>query len=297
MSDRLRPLRAALGANAVFSSLTGLAMLVAGSPLASWLGQVPGWLVNGVGAALLGFAVLVGLLIRRPRPARALGIVALDFGWVLATVPLAFVPSLLTEPGRLAVLAVAAVVTVLGVLQARGIRELVRDPIPGRGTYRHCVRVRVGAPAEAMWNVVADLGRIAHFSPMLATSTLKDRAEPGENAVRVCSDAQGNTWSEVCERFDARARALQLRFVTEEPGFPYPASTMIGGWNILEDGDGSVVEVWWSLTPTVPAGWVMVSLLGLKVDSEFAAVIARMAEAAQGHAVPEAPPKLTPAYC
>jgi len=292
-----RLLRVSLSANAAFSTLTGVTLLLAGTQIAPWLGNVPPWLVTSIGGMLLTFAAFIAFIVFQLRPARALGVVALDIGWLICTVPLIFVPALLTEPGKAAVLIVAVLVGGLAIAQMAGIRAALRDPVQGRGKYRHCIGVHVDAPAQAMWDTIADLGGISRFSPTLVSSALQDGARPSVGTVRVCTNTSGQSWSEVCEIFEPVERRLEVRFLTDEPGFPYPAKVMFGGWNVKKEGEGSMVEIWWSLTPTLPLGWLVVTLMGLRVDGDFAAIISRMAEVAQGRPLPEVPPKLTPAFC
>jgi len=291
-------LRYALRANAVFSALTGTLLLLAAAPVALHLGRLPPWSLAVIGAGLLGFSAIVWLTASRPRPARALGIAVLDLAWVAGTIPLALATELFTPAGKTTVLVVAAVVGLLAAAQLLGIRGLLRDREAGRGRFRHCISVSVpDVPADAMWRLVADLGDIARFSPTLASSRLREGVEPKIGAVRVCSNTQGQRWAERCEAFDPDRRRLELRFLTEEPGFPYPASVMFGGWTVTEDGPGCRVDVWWSLTPTLPAGWLAVTLMSLQVDSQFAELVSRMAEVAKGHELPATPPRLQAALC
>ncbi|GAB4197174.1 MAG: hypothetical protein Tsb002_31120 [Wenzhouxiangellaceae bacterium] len=290
-------LRSALLANTVFSTSSGVVMLLGADRIAPWLGAIPAWLITATGVMLLGFAAMILYVVKNTKPSLALGISALDLGWVIGTAPLVFIPGLLTQPGGMAVLIIAAIVGGLAVAQLAGIRKMLLDPVPGRGQYRHCVSVSVDAPAEKMWAVIADLGGISQFSPDLTHSMVRDNAPPGPGAVRTCSNTSKQTWSEAVEDFDPAARRLNVRFMSEEPDFPYPAKVMYGGWKVEEDGSGSRVQVWWSLTPTMPMGWLIVTLMGIKVDGDFAAVVSRMAEAANGRPVPQDPPKLSPVFC
>jgi hypothetical protein len=72
---------------------------------------------------------------------------------------------------------------------------------------------------------------------------------------------------------------------------------MYGGWRIDPDDEGCMVELWWTLTPTVSPGWLIVALMGLKVDRDMADLISRMVEAANGRPVPESPPRISYAFC
>lgn len=294
---RTRLLRGALMANAAFSTTTGALMVLHGGAIAQMLGEWPGWLVTAIGGSLLCFAAVVAFVVLRLRPARALLVSALDLGWVLGTVPLVFVPEMLSPWGQTAVLVVAACVGTLAVAQLLGIRTMVRDDEPGRGLYRHCIRVQTDASADAMWQVVRDLASISQFSPDIATSSLRTGTALGVGAVRECSNTAGEQWAEQCEQFDDTERNLEVRFLADEPGFPYPAKVMFGGWCVTDGDDGATVEVWWSLTPTTPLGWIVVTLMGARIDGDFARVIARMVEAAHGRPVPAQPNTLRVGYC
>ena len=296
MNRDTKLLRVALIANALFSTASGGTMLILGPTVATELGALPVVLLQAIGAALLGFAVLVAFVATRPRPAWALGISVLDIGWILGTVPLVFVDGVLTRTGVVAVLSIAAIVGLLAMAQLAGIRRLLRDD-DGPGKYRYCLSFRVDATPEAMWALVSDLGAIERFAPFLASSDLRDDAQPGEGVVRDCTDGSGAAWSEACEEFDPEARRLRLRFLTDEPDFPYPAEVMHGGWHVREHESGSIVEVWWSLTPSVPLGWLVVALMGFQLDRQMADTISRMAQAANGRTVPEQPAKIARGFC
>jgi hypothetical protein len=133
-----RPLQLALLANAAFSTVTGLAVLVFARPLAVTLGVDPAWLLPALGVGLLLFALDLVRTARRPTPRYALWISALDFAWVLGSaLLLAVAPHELTTVGRWVVAAVALFVASFGVAQVRGVARLC-GPTPRRddGTLR-----------------------------------------------------------------------------------------------------------------------------------------------------------------
>ena len=277
-----RALRAALATNAVFSIVTGTMMVFDGARIAAWLGDVPVPVLQGTGLGLFAFVALIATVIARPRAPWALLVSTLDASWVLGTGALLIVaPGLLTATGWVAAIGIALAVGSLAAWQVEGVRRMLRDPVPGRADYLHRVWVHTDVHADAMWSIVSDLGRIAHFAPGLAHASLRDGEAPGVGAVRTCANTQGHAWREVCERFDPEGRELQLRFQTDVPGFPFPAREMLGGWRVHADGEGSIVEIWWSLTPSTRLPWLLVALMGLRVDGDMARTVARMARAAR----------------
>ena len=118
-------LKNALLANAIFSTISGLTFMLASGAVADLVGLGEPWLNQGLGAGLLGFAVLVGWTATRPSIDTALArmISFGDFGWVLGTmVVIALFFGQLNAMGILAMLVIAAIVLVFGLSQLRGIQ-------------------------------------------------------------------------------------------------------------------------------------------------------------------------------
>lgn len=79
-----------------------------------------------------------------------------------------------------------------------------------------------------------------------------------------------------------------LRFATEAPDFPVPASEMTGGWEVSPETDGCTVTGWWPLKPHPAwAGVLLMPLLGLKADLGFSRIVAAMADAALERSHPD----------
>lgn len=116
-------LRWVMRANAVFSSASGLCLLLFASGVGHLTGiEGPLW-IRLVGLGLLGFAGLLFAVTRSgiPGPGRALmaGVIAGDLLWVLASAAaLAAWGNRLTEAGRVAIAAVAVVVLLFALGQS-----------------------------------------------------------------------------------------------------------------------------------------------------------------------------------
>ena len=135
MSDTL--LRNALGANAAFSAISGLALPIAAEPLEAMLGPGASQAVlTALGFALLAFAAILWYCRREPRLTRAVGTIALllDDLWVIGSLVLLLgFPELFTPFGRVLIGAVAVVVAVFAVLEFVGLRRLAGSrPIGAR---------------------------------------------------------------------------------------------------------------------------------------------------------------------
>jgi len=116
-------LRRALFANAAFSTLCGLTLLLAGGALGPTLG-LPGLVLQGVGSALLPFAFGLWWIARRPtvRRGEAWVAVALDLAWVAGSAALVLGDLWpLRTAGVWAVAGVADVVLLFAALQGFGL--------------------------------------------------------------------------------------------------------------------------------------------------------------------------------
>lgn len=294
-----RPLRAALICNAGFSGLSGLLLVALPEAVAALLGPELPWLMRLLGIGLLLFAADLLHQASRPRLAswRALYASLADLLWVIGSIGLvALFPQHFNDSGIALVLAVAAAVLAMGSWQLQGIHRLHCAKDAGR--FRHCLACRVDAPAEAMWRVLRPLGDIARYMPDLAHSEVS--GEPGLGAVRACEDRSGKRWRETCIDWQ-EGHAFTLRFEAEATDFPFPASEMVGGWEVLPESEGSTVVVWWELKPRPAwAAVLLMPLLAMKADRDFPKVVSAMADAALGRS--EAVParrrgRLLPSHC
>ncbi|MGX1203453.1 SRPBCC family protein [Marinobacter sp. MBR-105] len=269
--------RTALKLNAAFSGISGLFLL--------FLPDLTGRLI-GVGAPLILQALGLGLLIfsmdllhqaTRDKIAgwRVLYASAGDFIWVLVSiVGVILWGSHLTPQGVFTVLAVAAFVLCFGLSQMAGLKEMYF--LPKDRSFGYSLRYQSVSDADSLWHIVGNLGAIAQYAPNLASSQIE--SIPNDDLpLRACEDTQGNQWRERCTEYDEDRRRYEVEFLTEEAGFPYPATWMIGGWQVEQIPDGSEVIVWWKLHPK-PA-WlapVIMAMLAFGVDRTFPDVIANM---------------------
>jgi hypothetical protein len=115
----------ALMGNGVFSGTSGLVMMLGAAGLDSWLG-VNTWLLVGIGAALIVFAIDLSIWARSKTWQRRGGLIAIagDTLWVLGALTLIFATDVLTSAGQVALGAVTAVVAAFAVLQTIGLTKL-----------------------------------------------------------------------------------------------------------------------------------------------------------------------------
>ncbi|MBE9075997.1 SRPBCC family protein [Romeria aff. gracilis LEGE 07310] len=281
--NNTRPLRTALLANAVFSVTCGLLLLAWPSLIEGLLGIQAPLILPLVGLGLLLFAIDLLHQATRPRLAtwRALYACAGDFLWVLGSVlGLLLFHRLLSATGTATLLTVALIVLTFGIWQLWGIDRTHRAE--DSALYRHCLVVRTKAPATDMWDVIGRMGDIQNYTSSLVRSEMLDGKSPGVGAVRRCTDRAGRRWAEECIDFEV-GHSFTVRFVSEAPNFPFPVSTMVGGWEVISAGTGSDVMVWWELAPKPRfLSPILLPILAFSADRDLVQIIQRMAEDALG---------------
>jgi Polyketide cyclase / dehydrase and lipid transport len=278
-----RPLRIALLSNAIFSAVCGLLMLLWPGSVGNLLGVEVSFVLRLVGLGLLLFAADLIHQVGRSRLAtwRVLYASIADGLWVvISLLGLGLFPELFSSLGKVVLLLIAVIVATFGGWQIWGIDRYYRQS--QSSLHRHCLVVRTEAPAAAIWAVIEQMGDIQRYMPSLLKSEILDHHPPGVGAVRHCQDRSGKSWMEECVDF-VPGRSLTMRFVTEAADFPFPATTMLGGWQVLAVGEASEVTVWWELAPKPRfLAPILLTLLAVRSDRDFVQVIRRMADAALG---------------
>jgi hypothetical protein len=120
-------LKNTLQANACFSMICGLLMLVFPSVLAGFLGSVQPWILMAVGLGLLIFAADVYWISRQlpQATARAKIIFWADVAWVVLTpLVLWLFAASFSVTGIMVVIEIAAIVAVFAVLEWKGLQGL-----------------------------------------------------------------------------------------------------------------------------------------------------------------------------
>lgn len=226
-----RLLRRSLFANAVFSGANGLVAVFAGARVAAWLGDVPPWVVRGLGAGLVAFSLLVAWQARAPRRDGVDAIVAADAAWVAASVALvlAGAPGLSPQGVRI-VLALALAVAVLAALQLAGLAA--RRPA-------RVVALDVQASPADVWRVVGERWADVHaLVPRIRASRLVEGSAPGLGATRECSLREPVAGiHRIHERLVAWDPPRGFAYEVVRP--PFPFARLRNEWRIEPRGDGA----------------------------------------------------------
>ena len=123
--DSQRLLRNALLCNALFSALSGLALVFAHNRIGTLLGLTENDSLTGLGVGLILFATALAFSARRSElklPEVSVA-VALDFAWVLGSYLILFLVPFSTQ-GKWLIVAIADIVLAFGILQWVGIYRI-----------------------------------------------------------------------------------------------------------------------------------------------------------------------------
>jgi len=127
--DKQKLLRRALQGNALFSVMSGVAILAGNRSLVAFLGLPNAASLAPLGIGLLGYAAWLGWNARRQKIkiVDAWIAVILDMVWVTGSYLLLFKVSF-TNPGKWVVVLVAELVFAFAVTQWLGLRRIARSP-------------------------------------------------------------------------------------------------------------------------------------------------------------------------
>ena len=96
--------------------------------------------------------------------------------------------------------------------------------------------IRIDAPREKVWDVIADLGSVSVWNPLLSNSYYTSEAKEGLEAARHCDFPDGGYVKE---------RALEWKpregFTLDIYEGTVPFASATGGYSLVDDGDGTIV--------------------------------------------------------
>lgn len=166
-------LRAALGANALFSATTGLAMAAFPDAIGSLIGLESAFLLTFVGLGLIAYSVYL-LFLARGGMLTVLSVIATfgDLAWTTGTALLfAFAPDVFSSAGWAVASVVAIIVFLFAVLQLVGIRKHFLGETSDTGErYLICFAIPVSVAEDAIWEAIRDVESIHRFAPSLVSS-------------------------------------------------------------------------------------------------------------------------------
>lgn len=123
--DHGRLLRTALLVNALYSGLSGAALVAASPFIGPWVG-LDGWVLLAVGVGLVGYAAVLAIARQQARFLRIAGRLAAgaDLIWVIGAAALILIGDVLTGQGSLGLALLTGGVGFVAAIQVLGLRQL-----------------------------------------------------------------------------------------------------------------------------------------------------------------------------
>jgi len=186
----------AMSANALFSGLTGAA-LVLGAPWLDGVLDLHAAILAGLGVGLVGFAVVILAVLAQPtviRQAARITIVA-DIAWVVAA-GVVIATDLLPAAAAGPLVASTVVVAGFAIVQTVGLRRAGNGAALGLRPVTMTAAEEADTTIAQAWSRVADAAGHADAAPGLAH--VATDGEVADGMVRTCTDDAGRQWSETC---------------------------------------------------------------------------------------------------
>ncbi|WP_425075968.1 hypothetical protein [Psychroserpens sp. S379A] len=126
----MNKLQNALKFNALFSSTSGILMILLNQQIAKLFGTNNNSVFWIVGLALIFFAITIWHEVKKQRKIVVIWIIIQDFIWVLGSIVLIiFNPFQLTEVGNLIIGIIALVVLYMGINQIMGLKKTITNTV------------------------------------------------------------------------------------------------------------------------------------------------------------------------
>ncbi len=226
----MNQLQGALRANAIFSSLSGLLLILFHRQTAV-IFEVPKsrvfWVV---GIALLYFAITLVYEIYKQRALGVLFIIIQDLLWVFASMFILLYPVFqISGAGELLIAVVALVVLFMAIWQSKALADIDSS---GSGEKQLEFERVFHANKKDVWKLISDVGNYHLVAPNI--DTVEIISGEGEGMLRKCSH-QKDSWTESCSLW-VEEQEYAFEVDTSDPDYPYPFKKLKGSWSLDELG-------------------------------------------------------------
>lgn len=276
-------LRTALGLNALFSLSTGIAMATFPSSAGTIIGLEGTLPIMIVGIGLVFYGAILLFLARGGMPT-VLSLIATlcDFAWTVGTLLLlGIAPNLFSVTGWSIAILVASIVSFFALMQLLGIwKSFVSRNKSSDGKFHICFSIPVAVTDNQIWSAIREIEGIHKFSLSLRSSILTVDAQK-ECTLRTCVDIKGKRWIEEIQVANER-KELAIRFRADATDFPFPVTSMSGGWRVQQSQEAgqAVVLVWWNFS--LVRDWtapLLLPLFEMGLKSQMVSAVANMVAA------------------
>lgn len=225
----MNQLQKALSANALFSGLSGIILIIVNQHVAYLFETNNNTVFWITGLVLIFFSVTIIYEIKRQKPSGVLSIIVQDFLWVTGSVILLiFQPFEISTTGNSITAVVALIVLFMGIIQAKALART--DESIAKGSKQLRFERTVEAPRENVWKVISDVANYHKAAPNI--DSVKILSGEGRGMVRRCSHGK-DSWTETCSAW-IKQKKYSFEVNTAAPDYPYPFKRLAGTWEIEE---------------------------------------------------------------
>lgn len=123
----------------------------------------------------------------------------------------------------------------------------------------------INAPANIVWEIIADVERYADYAPNLSRA---HKTSDGPTPARRCYDTKGRGWNEACVLWE---EGKQYSYIIDTADYPYPFIQMKGTWGMDPTPEGMRVWMRFEYTPDKP--WLLGWLIHRMVRRSFSPIV------------------------
>lgn len=236
----MKSIQKALLANALFSGLSGLVLIVFKDKIAHVFATSNTTVFWIVGTALIFFTATILFELKRQNPLGVLLIIFQDLLWVLASIILLiFRPFAISAMGYTLIAIVALIVLGMALFQIKALARI--DERNEDGTKQLRFQRTVKATKAQVWKVISDVENYHKVAPNIDHVTLV--SGKGEGLVRSCSHGE-DSWTETCTLWEEEKQYAFL-VNTNAPDYPYPLKYLKGTWKVEAVSPSTTQIVMW----------------------------------------------------
>lgn len=229
MKNNMNKLQKALSTNAIFSVISGLALILFHNSIAKIFEVNNSNVFWVIGIGLLLFSLSIFIEIKKQRPKSVKKIILQDYIWVIGSIILLiFKPFSISNIGNSTITVIALAVLFMAINQSKALAQTKQSG--KKGDKLLVFKRTVKAPKSKVWKVISDVENYHQVAPNIDQVQIISGKEEG--MVRSCSHGK-NSWTETCSIWKEE-ETFSFIVNTSAPDYPYPLSFLQGTWNITE---------------------------------------------------------------
>lgn len=223
-------LKNALTANAIFSGISGISLIVFSKSFAKLFMVASNTVFWIVGIVLIYFAITIIVEIFKTRSLAILFIIVQDILWVVGSMILVLTnPFSISITGNTIIAIIALIVMLFAILQGLGLSRI--DEVDNKTKMKRLsFKKKFNANKADVWEIVSDTGNIDKYASNVDKSQIVSGS--GKGMVRSCSHGK-KQWTETCSLWD-EGNKISYIINTQAPDYPFPLSYLKGTWQVKE---------------------------------------------------------------